>query len=123
MPDIHLIASSWGVKVAKSLSGEEGWDRNNIILGIGLSRGTVQSHTVLFAELTGDEQRVQRGYLKLSRGLKKAFGMKYVGSILFPHEDGHYWTNREMARALSLNMEAFKQRVKRARAEIARNEF
>lgn len=123
MPDIHLIASSWGVKVAQSLSGEEGWDRNNVILGIGLGRGSKRSHKVLHRELTPDEQKIQRGYLKLSRGLQKALAMKYVLSVLVRHPDGHYWTNREMAKILSLSIDAFKQRVKRARDEIGRGEF
>jgi len=124
LSDIHLICCAWGDITAKQLDGDNAWDRNNIIAGIFEGGGDGRpGHRRLCQEMNPDEQRVQSGYLQLSRGLQKAFGMRYVIPTLIPHSDGHFWTNREMARTLSLSKDAFLQRVKRARTSIKRSQF
>lgn len=123
MKSIHLVCCSWGDKTAKHLSGDIAWDRNNIIAGIMEGRSSVSGHRILCEELTPDERRVSRGFAKLSRGYKRAFALKYVFCNLAPPPVGTFWTNRQMAKILSINPDAFRTRVDRARREIQRLEF
>lgn len=120
----NSLCERWGDKVALELKGDHAWDRNNIIAGIFEGSGSGRpGHRILCREMTGDEQRVQRGFLRLSKGLQKAFATRYVLPGLKQPRRGTFWDRRAMAHELDLSLSAFDQRVKRAKSEIKRFQF
>ena len=121
---IHLICSSWGVKYAKRLSGDLGWDDENILSRASHSAGRcTPGHSILCGQMSPDEERVERGFNKLSEKLRKAMLVKYVMPNLSDRSDGRDWRNSDLARVLDIPISTFLKRVDTAKKIIKKGEF
>ena len=121
---IHLICCSWGVKYAKRLSGEIGWDSENILSRAAHSGGRgVPGHRILCEQMSPDEERVERGVNKLGEKLRDAMLAKYVMPNMADRSDGRGWQNVDMAKILGVPLNTFLDRVRRAKVEIKKWEF
>ena len=124
---MHMICVQWGHTVARSLVG--GWHGENILSKFAKGRGTgVPGHIILAGLMSPDEERVNRGFDKLSEKLQTALAFKYVYPNL-PEVAHIRFTNDNLAKRLShavgceVSKNTFLDRVGRAKRSIRKNEF
>ena len=124
---IHMVCQQWGHTVARSLIG--GWQGENILSKFVSGRGTgVPGHIILAGLMGPDEERVNRGFNKLSDKLQTAFAFKYVYPNL-PETSHIRFTNDILAKRLSHSLgyevpkKTFLNRVDMAKRAIKLNEF
>ena len=124
---IHLICSSWGAEVAKSLIG--GWQGENILSKMNRGgSGGIAGHCILAGQMSPDQERVNRGYKKLSEKFQVALAYKYVYPNL-PLISDTELTNDDLAKRLShalgyeVPKHTFLKRVRMAKDAIKKSEF
>ena len=124
---MHLICTQWGAAIAKSLAG--GWQGENILSKMTRGgSGGIAGHMILAGLMGPDEERVNRGFKKLSEKLQVALAYKYVYPNL-PLISETALTNDMLARRLSHAMghevptNTFLKRVGMAKRMIRKSEF
>ena len=121
---IHLVCCSWGVKYAKRLSGELGWDGENLLSRAAHGGGGgIPGHRILCGQMMPDEERVERGFNKLSERLRAAMLVKYVMPNMASRSDGREWRNGDMAKVLDIPLNTFLDHIARAKRSIKKSEF
>ena len=124
---MHLICTQWGVAIAKSLVGS--WQGENILSKmIHGGTGGIAGHVILAGLMGPDEERVNRGFKKLSEKLQSAMVYKYVYPNI-PLIAETELTNDMLAKRLShalgheVPTNTFLKRVGMAKRAIRKSEF